>query len=162
MATPLQQAKKHSIATRKRDFLYSLFCAGPYTNTDYKRFGIKQHTNCTYCKYQEQDFEHLFIHCKEVNDLRNRIVAKWETQPTMKECILGTENTTYKDRAITHIMIEFNHYVQRTNWKGEQLSLTDFKRGIRATEHIEKIIAMKRTNIEAHEAKWEHIFRLIG
>ena len=116
-------------------------------------FGIKQKRNCTYCGYQEQDFEHLFMYCPEVTDLKSRIVAKWKTKPTKKEWILGTENENQEEKAITHIMMEFSYYVQRTNWKGEALSLAGFKRGIRATEHIERMIAMKRLKLESHEAK---------
>ena len=80
----------------------------------------------------------------------------------MREWLLGTENDSQENRALTHIIMEFNYYVQRTNWKGNPLSLNEFKRGVRAMEYIERIIAMKKANIERHDIKWNHIFKLLS
>ena len=154
--------KKHSIATKKRDFLYMWLCAGPYTNSRYVHFGVKPDAKCQYCNHDKQDFRHLFQECKEVNELRERLSARWRVAPNMKEWLMGTENNTQEEKALTYICLELNHYIQFTNWKGSDLSLADFKKNLRSTEFLERIIAQKKNRMETHDEKWRKIFNLLG
>ena len=79
-------------------------------------------------------------------------------KPTAKEWIIGTDNNTQEEKTTTFIAFEMNQYIQRTNWKGEELSLSKFKSIIRSTEFIERQIAMKKASIERHDMKWKSIF----
>ena len=106
---------------------------GPYTNHRFSKFGVKEDPSCEYCGMEKQDFEHLFMKCPEVDALRDRIAARWNTNPTLKEWIFGTTNESSEDRAKTYIMMELNYYMQRTNWKGNALSLSNFKSNLRST-----------------------------
>ena len=153
--------KNHSIATRKRDFVYKLICMGPYTNVNYEKFGVKSSSACQYCGNLKQDFQHLFEECKEVNDLRDRLSIRWEKKPDRKEWLFGTRNKDDEEKAMTYIAIELIHYVQNTNWKEEELSLAKFKGKLRATEYIERKIAMKKLKMAQHDQKWDHIFRML-
>ena len=153
--------KKHSIATRKREFLYKMICMGPYTNTDYHRFKIKSSSKCQYCEEPKQDFKHLFQECELIKDLRERMAIRWDIKPSDKEWIIGMKNDTAEEKAVTFIVFELNHYIQIENWKGEELSLAAFKGKLRAIENVERRIAMKNNKINIHERKWEDIFQLI-
>ena len=154
--------KKHSIATKKRDFLYKWISMGTYTNARFVKFGVKNSAKCHYCECEKQDFLHLFEKCDEVNSLRDRLAARWAQKPTMKEWLLGRWNGDEKDRAITFICFELNHYVHVTNWEGADLSLTKFKSRLRAIEFIERRIAMKKLKLDTHDKKWKDIHQLLG
>ena len=134
--------KKHSIATKKRDFLYKWICTGAYTNTRYSRFGVKTTAACQYCGHEKQTFGHLFEYCKEVNEFRARVAAKWENKPSMKQWLLGMWTDEPGNRATTFIIFELNHYIQIMNWKNGELSLAEFKGKLRSIEFIERTIAM--------------------
>ena len=67
--------------------------------------------------------------------------------------MIGEPNKTKEERARTFVALELNHYVQITNWKGEDLSLANFKKTMRSIEHIERTIAMKKLKLEKHDTK---------
>ena len=80
---------------------------------------------------------------------------------TEKDWVLGTQ--TGKDaEAKNYIALELNRYVQITNWKEEDISLSKFKSRIRSTEVLERSIAMKKQKIHLHESKWNTILRLLN
>ena len=60
------------------------------------------------------------------------------------------------------IAMELNQYIQITNWKGEELSLKDFKSRIRGTEYTERRIALGKNKTSQHEDKWNKILRLLN
>ena len=105
--------KKHSIATQKRDFMYKWICLGPYTNHRYASFGAKKNKGCHYCECERQDFQHLYQECPEVKALRERIAIKWDTEPTMKEWLVGNNRENKQEKAKTHIIFELNHIIQK-------------------------------------------------
>ena len=55
-----------------------------------------------------------------------------------------------------------NFYIQRTNWKGEELSIAKFKSHLRSVEFVERQIAFKNAKIEKHETKWNMILKYIA
>ena len=65
-------------------------------------------------------------------------------EPTLKESVRGLKTDDAFDRAMTFVILEANHYIQSTNWKGENLSFNKFKSRSRATERMEDIITLKR------------------
>ena len=97
----------------------------------------------------------------EIEELRTRLAARWSSQPTKKEWLIGTNNDNQDERATTFIIMEFNQYVHLTNWKGEDLSLNSFKSLLRGTERIERLIAEKKLKQEQHSSKWNKIFDLM-
>ena len=96
-----------------------------------------------------------------MNELRARLAARWNTKPKQKEWLIGTSDNSQEEKALTYICFELNHYIQITNWKGGELSLADFKKGICSTEFLERNIAQKRRKMEYHDEKWNKIFELI-
>ena len=114
--------RKHSIATRKRDFVFRFLNVGVYTNTGYHAINVKESSSCQYCGEEEQDFNHLFIYCEEITSLRQAIAAKWTDPPTLKEWLIGNE----ENKPLTFLAFELNQYIQKTNWKGKDLSMADF------------------------------------
>ena len=78
-----------------------------------------------------------------------------------KDWILGTY-AGVDAAAKNYIAMEFNRYVQITNWKDEDLSLSKFKSRIRSTEQVEKNIATKKHKVHLHEQKWNTILRLMN
>ena len=79
----------------------------------------------------------------------------------MKEWLIGMKNENPEEKAYTYVILELNQYIQTTNWKGEELSLSKFKNGIRSTEHLERMIAEKKGKVNKHEEKWGKIFKLL-
>ena len=140
--------KKHSISTWKRVFLFELFNTGVYTNTRYSKIGVKESPACQYCNEPYQDFQHLFLECLEVISLREAVTAKWPRAITKAECLLGTDNTGDEEKAMTFVLLEFVFYVQRTNWKSEDLSLAGFKSMVTAIEVVGGRIATKNSRPE--------------
>ena len=133
-----------------------------YTNNDYEKFGIKTSTSCQYCKFQKQDFEHLFINCAEVNSLRDILALRWEGDTmSTKDWLLGTHEGPYM-YAKNYIAMELNRYVQITNWKGEKLSLQEFKSNLRGIENVERRIAKKKNKSHLHERKWNTVLWLLN
>ena len=141
--------------------MFKMICVGPFTNKDYHRFGHKDSSSCHYCEEEEQDFKHLFEDCDEVNELRDRLAINWDIKPSKKEWLFGINNSGKYEKAVSFIAIELCHYVHSTNWKGELLSLNKYKGQIRATENIERRIAMKKLKMHTHEEKWAPILELI-
>ena len=105
---------------------------------------------------------HLFEECEEIQAFRDRITARWEEVPSLREWLIGTENRTPEDKAISYIAFEANYYIQRTNWKNEEISIQKFKSHIRSEEYIERQIAIKNSKVEKHEMKWNTIFKKIA
>ena len=131
-----------------------MLCIGPYTNSNYAKFGVKSSSKCQYRNEEKQDFKRLFQECPGVREQRDRLEVKWQHRPSE----IGTGITTSENRAMTFIMLELNHCIQITNWKEGALSLANFKKGLRATENVERRIAMKKGKQDLHEAKWQKIF----
>ena len=160
--TLYKRVKKHSNATKIRDFYFRWLSVGVYTNTGFVRAGVKSGTSCQYCKFQRQDFNHLFIECNIVNSLRQRIEALWEgDRMTRKDWIMGT-HTGPDAKAKNYIAMELNRYVQITNWKNEDMSLHKFKSRLRTIETVERRIALKRQKIQSHDQKWNTILHLLN
>ena len=80
---------------------------------------------------------------------------------TNKDWVLGT-HTGQDAVAKNYIAMEFNRYIQITNWKEEEISLNKFKSRIRSTENVERSIAIKNHKIHVHEQKWNTILKLIN
>ena len=100
--------------------------------------------------------------CPTVKALRDRVGAQWEScRLTQKDWVLGTY-TGQDEEAKNYIAIELNRYIQITNWKGEELSLSNFKSCLRATEYLERSIAMKKHKVHIHERKWSPILRALN
>ena len=161
-ASLYRKVKFHSNATKVRDFMFRWLILGAYTNKDYETFKIKESAACTYCKFQSQDFFHLFIDCKEVISIRDRLALRWEgNKMTKKDWLLGTHQGDF-DRAKNFIAMELNRYIQITNWKGEDLSIKEFKSRMRAIEKTENRIASKKNKLHTHEQKWKPILWLLN
>ena len=103
----------------------------------------------------------LFQECEETQELRTRLAIRWQQTPTLKEWLIGMKNENPEEKAYTYVILELNQYIQTTNWKGEELSLSKFKNGIRSTEHLERMIAEKKGKVNKHEEKWGKIFKLL-
>ena len=154
--------KSHSNATRVRDFMLRWLMIGVNTNEDYERYGVKPIASCQYCKFQKQDFEHLFADCDVVKSLRDRLSYGWDGDAmTTKDWLLGAHQGQY-DKAKNFIAMEMNRYIHITNWKGEELSLKNFKSTMRGTEFIERRIALSKNKTNIHDRKWSKILQLLN
>ena len=68
---------------------------------------------------------------------------------------------TPSEKARAFIAMEANHYIHRSNWEKEELSLTKFKSQIYATERVEARIAQECNKIPKHHKKWDRIKELL-
>jgi len=150
---------RHSISTRTRAKLFQLFSTGLYTNHDYHRFGHLDSPACQLCDHCDQTFLHLFLECEEVNSLKDRLTAQWDT-PIGEADWLGRERPDM-DRGKHFLALELTLYIHRANWARERPSIQAFKARVRGMEKIEKTIAIKRGKTATHEAKWASILRLM-
>ena len=93
-----------------------------------------------------------------MTSLRSALTARWPRAVTKQECVLGTDNNSEEEKAMSFVLLEFIFYVQRANWAGENLSLSSFKGAVRAIEVVEGRIAIKNNRPEKHSLKWNEIF----
>ena len=59
------------------------------------------------------------------------------------------------------VAMEANHYIHRSNWEKENLSLSKFKSQIYAIEKVEARIAQESNKIAKHHRKWDRIKELL-
>jgi len=159
-----RQIRKHSIATKKRSFIFKFYNKLTCTNDSFVRVGHTESTKCTYCDEVKQDYYHLFLDCPAVAEFRDAIQARWlqSSVMTLRDWVVGiVDAKSSNDRARCFIALEANHYIYNANWEKKELSLNKFKSRIYACERVERQIALESGKIEGHLRKWDSIKPLI-
>ena len=149
--------------TRKQEFQFKLLSGLVYTNKQYKVFGHKSSSNCTFCNKEKQDFVHTYIKCPEVISFRRKIAEKWLGEAMdQKRWFLGCSDTNdLLEKSKNIIAKEANHFVFKKNWAGETLSVEAFKRWLISEEEPEEALASRINKMFDHQSKWANIQLLL-
>jgi len=151
---------RHSISTKKREFIFKFVNGITGTNKKFEMVGYKSSSSCTYCEEENQDYTHLFLECPEVQRFRDAINTRIlkGIQMTEKDLLFGpafAETTT--EKAEMFVTMESNQYIYRANWAGEDLSLAKFRALLKDSERIEAEIARQNNKTLQHLKKWDYI-----
>jgi len=151
---------RHSISTKKREFVFKFVNGITGTNIKFQLVGYKTSATCTYCKEENQDFKHLFLECPEVQKFREvintRILRGIVT--TERDWLYGPAFAeTTQEKAEMYVTMESNHYIYRANWAGEELSLAKFRALLKDSERTEAEIARINNKTLQHLKKWDYI-----
>ena len=109
--------------------------------TNLKNWRITDNATCDYCKKAEEDIEHLFT-CEH----NQPILASWndeinnklniEKQWSVKEILLGVEETTKKDE-INLALLLVKGYIYQARQKRKTIGYDDFKNWLNAQAKLE-------------------------
>jgi len=151
---------KHSISTKKREFVFKFINGITGTNNKFAMVGHKESAKCTYCEEENQDFVHLFLECREVQKFRDAVNSRIlrGINTTEKEWLYGpafAEST--QEKAEMYVTMESNQYIYRSNWASEELSLAKFRALLIDSEKIEAEIAKHNNKTMQHLKKWDYI-----
>ena len=142
------------------NFYNKLTCA----NTSFVRVGHTKTSQCGYCSETRQNYYHLFWDCIGVKQFREAIEQKWfnSEKMSLKDWVVGYAfANTPSEKAKAFIAMEANHYIHKSNWEKEELSLTKFKSQIYAIERVEARIAQESNKTLKHHKKWDRIKELL-
>ena len=155
--------KKDNPCTWKQDFQFKLLSGAVFTNTRYIHMGHKKTTACTFCNEPYQDFVHLFTLCPGVRRFRERLAANWQGDPMdKKRWFLGASATSdILEKSKNIIAKEANHFIFKTNWAGNELSVEAFKRWLQSDEEPEEALACRVNKLFDHQIKWSYLQTLL-
>lgn len=138
---------------RKRAFCFRLLNKAIYTNKDYKRFGHKTTSKCTWCHEDEQTFEHTYFECAEVEKVFGTF---WKKRETLKQAAARWYGgDTLRGESIA--LLEIWWYIYCRNHRHEEIHCKELENALGKVQDIEEAIATKALKLLKHESKWEKI-----
>jgi hypothetical protein len=167
-----KQVGDWSISTRLRSFVWRMLVGNLYSKTDLWRFKITQDNNCSFCKEELQDKEHLLITCNKVVQFRNTILTKFpktmNNNISEQTWLLGAQDETEgvqrgsENRAINNIIFLTNKYIYYQNLWGKELNIHAFINEVVAAAKVEKEYLKQKGKLGFFEEKWGGVLREAG
>ena len=149
---------KVSIGTQLRTFHVRLISGLLYGNTDFLRFGYREHGACGWCGHLEQDNYHLLNDCPWTRALRSEMADK------ARELVLSDGKWIINDGPpeVCLLTVLFAQYLYRKNTHYERPTVAGFVGAIRELEVTELGIAIRRGLPRKHEQKWSKIRQILA
>ena len=152
-----------TIDSKSRAFQFKINHNIYYTNQKLNQVAIKDSSQCSFCKGQEESLRHLFIECEFVqpiwSDLHNLMNERFRDD----EKLFGKyENINDKNYdLLSHLTIIVKQSIHASRIAYSLPSFDKVKSKIREVERIERQIALKNSKLELHLKKWEGLSTLV-
>ena len=153
-----------TLSAKLQSFQYKILHNIVCTNKMLKQFGISPDDRCTFCNTEVETSYHLFVQCREVNNLWNNL-ADW-LAPYVdlrlyileeKHVILGMPNRILEN----WLLLQTKYYIYRCRVRNENLCLEALKKYLRCEYQTELSIAKKcDRNMQKFGEKWEVVKEL--
>ena len=163
LALAFKNFRKDNPCTWKQEFQYKLLSGIVYSNKAYHRMGYKNSSNCTFCNQEDQTFIHTYLECPEVKTFRDKLSREWQGDVmSKKRWFLGVSQTTeVLEKCKNIIAKEANHFIFKTNYAGDKLTVQAFKNWLKSDEEPEEALACRVNKTFDHHLKWSNIQLLL-
>ena len=155
--------RKDNPCVWKQEFQFKLLSGRVFANKDYYRMGFKTSSNCTFCNTEDQTFIHTYLECPEVKVFREKLSRDWQGEAmSNKRWFLGVSSTPeVLEKCKNIIAKEANHFIFKTNYAGNRLSVEAFKNWLKSDEEPEEALASRVNKVFDHHLKWSNLELLL-
>ena len=143
-----------------RSFQFRLLHRALVTNVHLHRWSIKESDLCTFCKHEKETLTHLFVTCKEVSMLWEKVtkylVSRYPgvTLEINAHNIINNAITPGKGDVINFVVLLTKQFIYAQKCLGGDIHFPYLMQKIRMVEQIEKYIAVKNGKLAIHNRKW--------
>ena len=157
---------RSTIYTKLRSFQFKINHNILYTRAKLHQIGIKGCPNCYFCKESTETLDHLFIDCKELEDLwenvKTHLLSPYGINSLKNtDILLGINRDEKINDVVNHILLETKYYIYTCSLKEEMPIYRRLKYRIKMTECIERNIALKKKSMDKHSYKWNHLIEYL-
>ena len=154
--------RRSTIDSYLRIFQYKILNNILYLNKMLFKFGLKETSQCSFCKLKDETVIHLFVECSIVNNLWNKLRLYFSDCidiPALmpQSAIFGYIDTERDTLLINHLLLIFKCYIYKSREK-ENLNLKILVKCIANVKYIEEKLCLFDTKkIEKFSKKWKKI-----
>jgi exonuclease III len=151
----LTGTRKLNVSTRMQSWSYKhMLRIMPY-NTRLHVMGLSPTNKCTFCTEKEETIKHLYVECPHVQVLWESFNRAYKIKLTVKECLLGLQETAHKDKEGLYMKLHLTrHYIHTCKCVGIKPTTEGLENKIKKHYSEDLNVAKRNNSFKSFLERW--------